>query len=734
MPEAGASASAKAEKKTAEPDTAEIGLPNGVEPLLACLSQLCSHYGHAQSPDSLVAGLAYDENGMGPSLFCEAARRVGISASPIKKPQITSIPSAILPCVLILHDAQACLLTNIDKEKGKAQVFIPETGALGTVSIQKLQNDYAGYAIYTHPEAEFIHPEHRHEVDASHHWFWGEVRRNASIYALMIAGSLFINLFALVSPLFVMNVYDRVIPNNAIETGWALGLGALAAFVFDFVFRTMRGYLIDFAGRRIDVIAARRIYDQVLDMKLAGRPAASGAFANMLRDFDSVREFFTSATITALVDLPFSIVFLFFVYKLGGSVAFIIVGIIAIVCFAGYLIQMRLKKLVRRSIKSSESKHALLVETIHALETIKAAGADGRFRARYSQYVGDNANTSCRSRFWSSLAVNIATFFQQSASVIIILTGMYLVQSGDLTMGGLIASVILGSRALGPIGSVANIITRYHQAGGALKTLNGIMGSPVERPPEQKFLHRPNLKGAIAFDKVSFAYPGASKNAALEDISFTIQPGEKVGIIGRIGSGKSTIARLMMKLYEPQKGTILIDETDIRQIDPADLRRNFAYIAQDVILFQGSIRDNIAAGKIHAAEDEILAAAKASGAHEFIARHPMGFDAPVGEQGAGLSGGQRQAIAMARAFLGNPQVLICDEPTNAMDTQAEQAFSDYIRNHTAGKTFVLVTHKHNMLPLVDRLILLHQGKIIMDGPRDEVIAALQTGSIQVRKG
>lgn len=718
----------KKEKGGARSETASQ--ENGNDPLLGCLVYLVAHYGRAQSEEALTAGLAYDENGMGPALFCEAAERQGLSASVVKRPNLKAIPAAVLPCVLILHEAQACVFLKKSKSGKAAQIFLPDTRSVRDVSLEKLQSDYAGYAVFTHPEAAFVHPETVQPDEPESHWFWGTVRRSMPVYGLVILASLFINLFVLVSPLFVMNVYDRVIPNNAIETGWALGIGALAAFVFDFTFRTLRGYLIDFAGRRTDIIAARRIYDQVLNMKLAERPESSGAFANMLRDFDSVREFFTSATMTVLVDLPFSIVFLYFIFRLAGPVALIPVGLIAVVCLAGLLIQFRLKGLVRKSVKSSETKHALLVETIHGLEAIKALGADGKFRVRYGHSVADNAASAQKSRFWSALSVNIATFFQQSASVIIILCGMYLVQEGDLSMGGLIASVILGGRALAPIGQIANLMTRYHQAGNALKTLNGIMAREVERPPGQKFLHRPDLSGKISFDKVSFAYRGGG--AVLDEVSFTINPGEKVGIIGRIGSGKSTALRLMMKLYEPQGGTIRMDDTDIRQIDTADLRRHMAYIAQDVVLFQGSVRDNISAGYVHAGESDILAAAKAAGVHDFVSRHPMGYDAPVGEHGSGLSGGQRQAVALARAILGRPAVLLCDEPTNAMDMQAERVFCDYVKSSIADKTLVLVTHKHAMLELVDRVILMHEGKVVMDAPRDEVVAALQSGAVQVK--
>ncbi len=562
------------------------------------------------------------------------------------------------------------------------------------------------------------------------HWFWAIVAQSRAVFAFAIVASLFINLFALVSPLFVMNVYDRVIPNNAIETGWALGIGALIAFLFDFLFRTIRGYLIDFAGKKTDILAANHIYDHVLNIKLAERPKSAGAFANILRDFDSVREFLTSATITVLVDLPFTLFFLFFVYQLGGNIALIIVALIATVIMIGLAIQLALKKLVRQSMQAAQTRHGILVETIHALETIKANHADSSFRARYAEYIAQDATLAKKSRMLSALGVNIATFVQQSASVMIILNGMYLVQSGDMTTGGLIACVILGGRALAPIGQIANLLTKYHQASSALKSLDSLMRTNVERPKGREFLRRPDLSGAISFENVSFSYQNDS-NMALKDISFNINAGERVGLIGRVGSGKSTMAKLILGLYEPQEGVILADGTDTRQIDPADIRNAAAYIAQDIVLFQGTIRENITASNPEATDEEILACAKSAGVDEFVARHPMGYDAPVGENGSFLSGGQRQSLALARAMITSPKMLVCDEPTSAMDTQAEEAFCDLVNEQAEGKTLILVTHKYSMMQMVDRLILMHQGKIIMDGPREEVIGALHSGEVKV---
>jgi len=699
-----------------------------VDPLLESLVFLTSHFGRAKSSRALTAGLAYDESNMHPDLFCESAQRIGLKTQIVKKKNLRDIPQSVLPVVVILNDEKACVL--IDKSDDQFEVFLPQTKAKKQVTQEQLEADYAGYTIYVHPKSEFTNPESVHREDTDRHWFWGIVEENRSIYALVMLGAVFINLFGLTSPLFIMNVYDRVIPNSAIETGWALGIGALAIFVFDFIMRTLRGYLIDFSGRKIDVIAARRIYDQVLNMRLSERPKSSGSFANMLHDFNAVREFFTSATITGLVDLPFTLFFLFIIYQLGGPIAFILLGLIIIVLIVGVILQAPLKSLVRKATQSSEAKHGLLVETIHGLETIKAISADGKFRKRYGSYVGENSAYGQSSRFVSGLGVNIASFLQQISSILIVLAGMYLVQDNVLSVGALIACVILGGRAISPIGQIAGLMTKYHQASSALKTLENIMSKEVERPPHKQFLNRPDLKGKIKFDKVHFAYPGVDREV-LTNINIDIRPGEKIGLIGRIGSGKTTLAKLIMGLYEPSQGTILADDTDYRQIDPADLRRNVAYIAQDVMLFTGSVRDNISASVPHASEEDILEAAKRAGVHDFISKHPMGYDAQVGEHGRNLSGGQRQAIALARAMLLKPKVIVCDEPTNAMDMQAEEAFKNYVRDEIKDKTLILVTHKNSMLDLVDRLVLMEQGRVVMDGASDKVIGALQSGDLEV---
>lgn len=693
-------------------------MTGSVDHLLECLAHLTKYFGHARSPESIIAGLPYTKKGMGPELFCEAAQKLNFRTK-VTKRKIKNIPTEVMPVVLVLKENKAVVLEEVKKDHFK--IYDPEDGHTGDVAIKDIEAEYSGYVIFVHPESP--EADDPLEKDAKHHWFWSVVFQNKSIYRKVIVAALLINIFGLVGPLFIMNVYDRVIPNNAMETGWVLGIAAITIFVFDFIIRTLRGYFIDLAGRRIDVIVARRIFDQVLNMKLSERPASSGAFANMLREFESVRDFCTSATLTALVDLPFALLFIFVIYILAGPIALILLAIMTIVAIAGFILQIPLKGLIRESMKTAEAKHGLLVETINGLETVKAMRADGRMRASYGTYVGESAAVGQTSRFFSGIAANIASFLQQSASIIIVLFGMYMVQEGTLTMGALIAAVIMGGKAISPIGQMASLITRYHTVRGSLKTLNHLMAAKVERPVGKNFLHRPDLSGHITFDRVSFAYPHIDRKV-LDGVSFDIKPGEKVGIIGRIGSGKSTITKLIGGLYDPTGGDIFADGTDYRQIDPADLRRNIGYISQDTVLFAGTIRDNITAGFPHASEDEILFAAKSAGVHEFVSRHPMGYDAPVGERGDGLSGGQKQCIALARALISSPSILLCDEPTNDMDIQAEDNFIKLIAEESKDKTLILVTHRNALLRLVDRLIMIDQGKIIADGPRDKVIAAL----------
>ena len=713
------------------------------EQLIDCLAYISRWADRPRSVAALTAGLPWpkDDESRKPeaAFLIKAAERAGFEAKQLTT-SLAKLDATALPAILMTATGPAVLLRL---DGAAAEVYRPnkrDGDTIRKVSRSKLlEKKLIGPIIAVKPATDWnslaessARPETASTL--SQHWFWGPVLENRWLYTQVALASLMINLFGLATPLFVMNVYDRVLPNSALETGWALGLGALTVFLFDFLLRGLRGYFIDVAGRRADLKLAGRLFDHVLDIKLdQAQRRSSGALANMLREFESVREFFTSATLAALVDLPFVFLFLGVIYMIGGPIAFGLTLAVMLIIGVGALLQWPMRRLIERNQIADDSRHGLTVARLGGLETIRSTGADRRLRARYADLLAESTIYGQRSRFWSMMGIHTAILMQQVASVFVILVGMYLVADGTLTVGGLIACVILGSRSIAPLGQVAHLATRFQQARHALQGLNKLMEEPVERPGNRRFLHREVLHGDIRFEAVNYAYPN-SERLALQNISFHIKPGEKVGLIGRVGSGKSTIARLLCGLTEPQSGIIHIDGTDMAQLDPADLRRNVALVPQETFLLRGSLRDNIAAARPDASDAEILEAATLAGVHDFAARHPHGYDMRIGERGLGLSGGQRQAVAIARALLGNANTLILDEATNAMDIQGETLLTQRLQPFLENRGLVLITHRQNMLNIVDRRIILGRGHVVADGPRDEVMAALGSGQIKAAAG
>ena len=701
------------------------------DPLLGCLLLLAKMLNKPHSADSLVAGLPLVDNKLTPSLFSRAAERAGLSAKTVKRP-LRKISAFVLPAVLLLDNTTACILTAI---KGKtATVIFPETGSgESEIDISELEKQYSGYAIFIKPAHHFDKRTETSAVPRAGHWFWGTIMRFWPIYSEVFVASILVNLFALASPLFIMNVYDRVVPNHALSTLWVLAIGVATVFIFDFLLRTLRGYFIDMAGKRADVMLSSTIFERVMGIKMSARSNSVGSFANSMQEFESFRDFFTSATLTTLIDLPFAFLFIAVIWMLAGNLAYIPLAVIPITILISLIIQIPLGRTIQHLFRHSGQKSATLIETLTGLETIKSIGAETPIQRKWEQTIGFIARYSQRARLLSTTAINLTSFVQQMTTIAVVVYGVYLISENEITMGALIACTILTGRALAPMSQLAAILTRYHHSKAALSSLNSMMSLPVERPSGREFLHRPAFQGGIEFKNVSFRYPEQPMDA-LTEVSFKINPGEKVAVIGRIGSGKSSIEKLLLGLYEPSEGSILLDNTDIRQIDPVDLRHSMGYAPQDVVLFFGSIRDNIAMGAPFAEDTAVLRAAEIAGVTDFVNRHPAGFDMPVGERGEGLSGGQRQSVAVARALLMDPPVLVLDEPTNAMDNSTEERFKAKLSEVIKGKTLFLVTHRASLLSLVDRILVMDQGRLVADGPREQIMTALKSGHIRVSKG
>ncbi len=699
------------------------------DPLVASLVILSRLFGHPKSPASLVAGLPIRPPGMSPELFMRAADRIGLAAS-IAQRRLDAIRPFAMPCVLLLRDRQACVLLRRTAGGEGYEIATPDNleGAR-SVSARELAEAYTGTAIVVRPKIRLDHRSAQHSGKSPRSWFWGSVLTFKAAYFEVVIAALMVNIFALLSPLFTMQVYDRVVPLRAFDTMWVLAIGLAVGYGFDFMLRTLRGYFLDRAGRTLDRKISARIYEHVLSMKMSEAPPSAGAFASNVREFEPLRDFFTSISMTAIVDMPFLFLFIAAMWWIAGPVAFVPLAMVPLVILANTLTHFPMQNAVERSYRQGAQKQAALVETINGLESIKAASAEGHIQHQWDGYVGAMAQSGMVGRLWGAISMNMTLLMSNMSTVVVVIWGVYRTADGDMTMGAMVAASMLMGRCLQPLSQIAGLAMRFSQSISSLHGLNKLMEKPTERPFGKIFLRRPVFDGAIEFRDVVFSYPD-QETRALDGVSFHVSPGERVGIVGRIGSGKTTIERLTLGLYEPDSGAVLVDGTDIRQIDPADLRRNIGAVLQDQHVFFGSIKDNIVLGASFVDEESVVRAASIAGVDAFVRANPHGYDLQVGEGGRRLSGGQRQAIFVARALLMNPPILLFDEPTSAMDNSTENGFKARLAQAIPGKTLLLVTHRNSMLTLVDRLIVMDGGKIVADGPKAGVLDALMKGRIR----
>lgn len=718
--------SAKTDARIGLPVEDSIG-PGSSDLLAESILYIAKHHGRTLSPTSLLSGLPLDAEGrLTPRLAEVAAVKAGFAARIVKSP-LGRIASFALPAVLFLREDAACVL--LDFRDGEYRVAHPSVeGGEQVMAQEDLARIYSGFVMYLVPESKTELRMGQVEGRPSRRWLRDALLKNWWPYSQVLIAALILNLLALATPLFVMNVYDRVVPNSALDTLWVLTSGMLVVIGFDFVIKGLRAHFIDRTGKRIDIELEARLFDQILGIRLKDKPASAGSFANLLRELEVLRDFFTSATLVSFVDLPFIFLFIIMFWFIGGPIAFVFMAALPLILLIGLAIHFPLKKSVEASMATGQGKHAVLVETLGSLETVKGLGCEAAMSQRWNQSAADSARHAVRSRSLSHLALNLTAIVQQTAYVVIIIIGVYLIKDGTLTSGGLIACSILSGRVMGPFAQIAQLITRLHHTMSAYKALDAVMALEVERENSNTFLHRPVFRGNLEFRDVGFSYPGASL-PALRNVSLKIKAGERVAIVGKTGSGKSTMGKLLLSLYTPDQGAVLVDETDLRQVDPADLRRWTGYMPQEVVLFQGTVRQNICVAHPQATDREILEAAHISGTNDFMRTHPQGYGLHVSERGSSLSGGQRQSISVARALLRNPNILVMDEPTSSMDTQSEALLVKRLKALLPGRTIVLITHRPTLLELVDRLIVMDEGQVVADGPKDVVLRQLQSGAV-----
>ena len=694
-----------------------------VDPVLDCLAFLARQADRPSSPVLLRAGLALSDQGLLPFHQIEPAlEQVGMRGELIHR-GLKGWRLQQLPAIIELTEDRAAVLLEV---RGRdALVYAPGIAEPMWVALDQIEPAFTGEAVVVEADPTRERAGERPwDKVRRQHWIWSEVWKVRREFWPVMLAALVVNLLALAVPLFTMNVYDRVIPNKAVPTLWVLAIGVALALMFDFILRLARSQLVDEIGRRLDARYSQKLFEKVMNLPMAERQGSTGAFAKRVSEYENVRDFFASTSVVLIVDIAFMLVFLVLIAVLAGWLVVVPLVCIVLTLFAGFSLQKAMGRAAIDAQADSSLQHSVLIESIAGIETLKAARAEGQMLGKWRRYAAMTAATQERMRRLTAVAVNLASVAQQLMSVGLVIGGFYLFNAGEITMGAIIAIVMLAGRAMAPMGQFAFLVTRAKQATTTLESLQNMMEASDERHSAARSIAPEVRHGHIDMAGLSFRYPGATRDSLI-DVNIKIAPGERIGIIGRVASGKSTLGRLLCGLYAPTDGIMNVDGTDSRQFHPHQLREAFRFVGQDAELFSGTVRDNLMLGAARADDQQLIDAVKRSGADIFLSRDAAGFDLPVGERGSRLSGGQRALLILARALVTPSKMLFLDEPTGAMDTQTELYFIDHLKTALApDQTLVVSTHRHNMLSICDRLIVIDAGRILADGPRDEVLGRL----------
>jgi ATP-binding cassette subfamily C protein LapB len=651
--------------------------------------------------------------------FSRVTERAGFSSKLIQGIKLKRIPKVIFPVILLLKENKVCILTELSGEYSK--VIMPEISGDKAywVKSQDLKKEFTGSLFLLKP---LIRTESNKREKRD--WFWSSLNYSKGLYLDIFLASFLLNLFMLATPLFTMNVYDRVVPNSAFDTLWVFVIAIVVVYLFDTLMKVLRTYTLEVVAKKSDVLISSRIFEHVLNIKLSHGFSSVGAFASNLKEFDTIRSFFTASSMATVIDLPFLIIFLVVIFIIGGNIVAVPLVASALILFYSFIIKRPLQKSINNLSLSSAYKNALLIESLSTLETIKSFSLQSQMQWKWEESVGKIAKDEITSRLLTGSITTFTNFVIQIANVTVLILGVYAISEQSLTMGGLIALVMLTSRSLAPLNQFASLISNYEQSKRAYYHLNTIMKLPTDSELHQDDVERKKILGQIEFKEVKFKYP-ESKNYILDGISFKIDAGESVAIIGTNGSGKTTILKLIMGLYEPESGSILIDGIDIRQFNPHSLRKSMAYLPQEIVLFKGTLQENIRNSVDKLSDKALILSSKLSGVETFVAKNSMGYNMPIKERGEGVSLGEKQSIGLARLFAkSRASMVLMDEPTNGMDSNSELWVLKSLQGFITTRTMLMVSHKNNLLKLSKRLILLENGKILLDGSYKDVIEQL----------
>lgn len=708
--------------------------PGGPETdaLLQAVLWLTRHHGRERSAASLLAGVPI-RDGLQPDQAVRVLQEAGYQAGLLSR-DLADLNSLLMPVVALLRDGDACVLSRriFAADRGETHYEIVLAGAGGATCVvpeSELLEEYLGHVLVASPRIEA--PAARDDTAAllqpGSHWLWGTLRRFTPYYRSAMLAALVSNVMMMVGGLVSSVIFDKVIPHQAFVTLWTLAAGAGLALLLDLAARQLRAHLIDLSGRKADLIIGSLLFRQTLGVRMEHRPTSAGGYAHHLAQIETVRDFFASATLATLSDLPFVLLFVVMTFIIGGPLGWVLALSIPLILGMVLLVQGSLKRAMRDNLQQQTDLQSVLVETVDGLEDLKASGAQGRFLHRYEQATAQAAASALRARSISAWSNNLSAAAQQAVTLVMLVWGVYLIRDGVVTAGALVGAVMFAGRAIAPLGSVVSLAVRYQGARAAMLALNRLMELPMERDAQRSYVARPRIQGGLALRSAAFSYPPTGHDLAptvLSEVSLQINPGDRVAILGRIGSGKSTLLRLLAGLYQPTAGRVEVDGIDLRQIDPADFRARVGLVTQEPRLFSGTLRDNVLLDRTAADASRLSAVAQLTGLERLINSHPMGWDLPVGERGSLLSGGQRQLVALARCLVTGPQILLMDEPTSSMDAQSELNFLQRLRGAVGQRTLVVVTHRPALLELVTRLVVVDGGRIVMDGPKAQVLAAL----------